>query len=132
MITKNITSKVHIKPAKEHSIALLRLKTALLAVVICLSVIFLIIYIISVNRGRTAVSVDAGNISYISVPITTNDTLWSIADKYYSDEFGTINDYVKEIKRCNSLKSDNIYAGRYIVVPVIYNVTDYTYNAAGA
>ncbi len=123
MITKNITSKVHIKPAKEHSIALLRLKTALLAVVICLSVIFLIIYIISVNRGRTAVSADAGNISYISVPITTNDTLWSIADKYYSDEFGTIND---------SLKSDNIYAGRYIVVPVIYNVTDYTYNAAGA
>lgn len=132
MITKNITSKVHIRPAREHSVALLKLKTALLAAVICLSVILLIIYIISANGSRTAVSGDKGNISYISVPITTNDTLWSIADKYYSDEFGTIRDYVKEIKRCNSLKSDNIYAGRYIVVPVIYNVTDYVYDTAGA
>ena len=104
----------------------------MLALVICLSVILLIIYIISVNSNRTAYSIDTGNISYISVPITTNDTLWSIADKYYSDEFGTIKDYVKEIKRCNSLKSDNIYAGRYIVVPVIYNVTDYIYDTAGA
>ena len=132
MITKNITSKIHIKPSREHNIGLLRLKTALLAFVICLSVILLIIYIISVNSNRTAYSIDTGNISYISVPITTNDTLWSIADKYYSDEFGTIKDYVKEIKRCNSLKSDNIYAGRYIVVPVIYNVTDYIYDTAGA
>lgn len=132
MITKNIISKVHIRPVNEHSIALLRLKTAFLAVVICLSVVLLIIYIISVNNNRKAVSADTGNISYISVPITTNDTLWSIADKYYSDEFGTIKDYVKEIKRCNSLKSDNIYAGRYIVVPVIYNVADYIYDAAGA
>ena len=132
MITKNITSKVHIKSAREHNIGLLRLKTALLAVVICLSVILLIIYVISVNSNRTAFSIDTGDISYISVPITTNDTLWSIADKYYSDEFGTIKDYVKEIKRCNSLKSDNIYAGRYIVVPVIYNVTDYIYDTAGA
>lgn len=132
MITKNITSKVHIRPAREHSVALLKLKTALLAAIICLSVILLIIYIISANGSRTAVSRDKGNISYISVPITTNDTLWSIADKYYSDEFGTIRDYVKEIKRCNSLKSDNIYAGRYIVVPVIYNVTDYVYDTAGA
>ncbi len=132
MITKNITSKIHIKSSREHNIGLLRLKTALLALVICLSVILLIIYIISVNSNRTAYSIDTGNISYISVPITTNDTLWSIADKYYSDEFGTIKDYVKEIKRCNSLKSDNIYAGRYIVVPVIYNVTDYIYDTAGA
>ena len=132
MITKNITSKIHIKPSREHNIGLLRLKTALLALVICLSVILLIIYIISVNSNRTAYSIDTGNISYISVPITTNDTLWSIADKYYADEFGTIKDYVKEIKRCNSLKSDNIYAGRYIVVPVIYNVTDYIYDTAGA
>ncbi len=132
MITKNITSKIHIKPSREHNIGLLRLKTALLALVICLSVILLIIYIISVNSNRTVYNIDTGNISYISVPITTNDTLWSIADKYYSDEFGTIKDYVKEIKRCNSLKSDNIYAGRYIVVPVIYNVTDYIYDTAGA
>ena len=132
MITKNITSKIHIKPSREHNIGLLRLKTALLALVICLSVILLIIYIISVNSNITSYSIDTGNISYISVPITTNDTLWSIADKYYSDEFGTIKDYVKEIKRCNSLKSDNIYAGRYIVVPVIYNVTDYIYDTAGA
>ncbi len=132
MINKNITSKVHINMARERNIALLRLKTALLAAVICLSVILIIFYIMSGNSSKTTVSADTANISYISVPITANDTLWSIAGRYYSDEFGTIKDYVKEIKRCNSLKSDNIYAGRYLVVPVIYNITNYMYKTAGA
>lgn len=54
----------------------------------------------------------------MSVYIETDDTLWSIAYKYYSEEFGSIEDYIKEIKKCNSLKSDAIYAGRHIIVPV--------------
>lgn len=131
MITRNITSKVHIRTAKGNNIALLRLKTILLAAVICLFASLLIFYIISVDNGSTAASADTGSISYISVPITANDTLWDIAGRYYSDEFGTIKDYVKEIKRCNSLKSDKIYAGRYIVVPVIYHDTGYIYGTAG-
>jgi len=70
MINKNITSKVHINMAREYNIALLRLKTALLAAVICLSVILIIFYIMSGNSSKTTVSADTANISYISVPIT--------------------------------------------------------------
>lgn len=132
MITKNITSKVHIRPSKGHNIALLRLKAALMALVISLFVILIIFYIIFQSSNKTNASTDTKNISYISVSITANDTLWSIADKYYSDEFGTVKDYVEEIKRCNSLKSDNIYAGRHIIVPVIYNATGCIYETAGA
>lgn len=131
MITRNITSRAYIKHPRVHNIALLRLKAALLALVIFLSAILITFFIISGNSHKTAASTDTDNISYISVPITANDTLWSIADKYYSDEFGTIKDYVKEIKRCNALKSDNIYAGRHIIVPVIYHVTDYMFDTAG-
>lgn len=69
---------------------------------------------------KAAGSMETGSINYISVLVTSDDTLWSIADRYYSDEFGTVKDYIKEIKRCNVLKSDNIYAGRHIIVPVIY------------
>ncbi|MCI9077856.1 MAG: LysM peptidoglycan-binding domain-containing protein [Lachnospiraceae bacterium] len=132
MITKNIASKVHIKTTGERNIELLRLKGILLGFVIVLLLTLIIYYFMSGNSNKAVVNTGMGNVSYISVSITADDTLWSIAGRYYSDEFGTIKDYVKEIKRCNSLKSDNIYAGRNIIVPVIYHDTDYIYDTAGA
>jgi hypothetical protein len=47
------------------------------------------------------------------------ETLWSIAEEYLDDEhYASIEDYIKEVKKINSLKDDEaIIAGRYIVVP---------------
>ena len=36
---------------------------------------------------------------------------------YVSD--GSFNDFLEEIKRCNGLSSDTIYAGNHIIVPVV-------------
>lgn len=118
MKAKLFIPKPHIKAAGEQYLILLKIKTATLALIILLSVVLIII--MAGNRTKATDNVENDKISYISVLVTSNDTLWNIADRYYSDEFGTIKDYIKEIKRCNVLKSDNIYAGRHIIVPVIY------------
>ncbi len=52
-----------------------------------------------------------------SVEIRKGDTLWSIASDYISDEYGDMNDYIREIKESNGITSDNIHAGNYIIVP---------------
>ena len=57
-------------------------------------------------------------LGFESVSIRPNDTLWDIAEKYYSDEYGSVPDYVDEIKRCNSLTNDHIKSGTSIIVPI--------------
>ena len=52
-----------------------------------------------------------------SIEIQRGDTLWSIASKYYSDEYDDMNDYIKEIKYSNGMYSDDIHTGNYIIVP---------------
>lgn len=52
-----------------------------------------------------------------SVEVKKGDTLWSIATVYMTEEYNDINDYIKEIKSCNGLATDNINAGNYIIVP---------------
>lgn len=52
-----------------------------------------------------------------SVCIESGDTLWSIAQKYYTDDCKSIQQYIEEIKQSNGLRSDKIHAGAYIIVP---------------
>ncbi len=54
----------------------------------------------------------------VSVMVQEDDTLWGIAQKYYTDECGSMKDYIKEIKECNHLTSDTIYEGYSLLVPV--------------
>lgn len=60
----------------------------------------------------------ARELSFKCVSVTSKDTLWSIASEHYTEEYGSIKNYIKEIKRCNSLESDNIKAGSSLMVPV--------------
>ncbi len=112
MIIRKATPKIHIRQAGEQYITLFKTK------IIIIPLILIIISLILCTKQRTVSKADNSNITYMSVYIETDDTLWSIAYKYYSEEFGSIEDYIKEIKKCNSLKSDAIYAGRHIIVPV--------------
>lgn len=55
---------------------------------------------------------------YKSVEIAKGDTLWSIAsDNFDSAHYKDINEYVSEVKKLNSLSSDDIIAGHYVIVP---------------
>lgn len=86
---------------------------------------FVLISIIGFTAFRIANAytseVQAANhqeISFKSVRISSNDTLWSIAKENYSAEYGTLEEYIQEIMRCNSLTSADIHAGSSIIVPI--------------
>lgn len=59
-----------------------------------------------------------------SIQISAGDTLWSIAeDNMDAAHYVHTSDYVAEVKKMNSLKSDTIIAGSYLIVP--YYSTDF-------
>ncbi|MCI9491842.1 MAG: LysM peptidoglycan-binding domain-containing protein [Lachnospiraceae bacterium] len=55
--------------------------------------------------------------SYTSIEIQPGDSLWSIASEHITEEYQSIQDYVKEIKALNGLGDDNIHAGKFLIVP---------------
>lgn len=65
-------------------------------------------------EGRTVKLVE-------SVQIKKGDSLWSIADKYYTKECGGMKQYINEIKRTNHLSTDTIHEGNYLLVPYYEN-----------
>lgn len=52
-----------------------------------------------------------------SIKIERGDTLWGIAKEYITEEYDSIQAYIKEIKNSNGLVSDTIHEDRYIIVP---------------
>ncbi len=53
---------------------------------------------------------------YTSVAIQYGDTLWSIAETYMPEDYTSVQDYVKHLKKLNNLKSDDLQAGTYLIV----------------
>ncbi len=61
---------------------------------------------------------------YKSVEIMPGDTLWAIAEEYSDTEnYASTVEYIEEVKRMNSLKSNTIQAGSYLIVP--YHSTEF-------
>lgn len=55
---------------------------------------------------------------YKSIEISKGDTLWSIAnDNFDPEHYRNTQEYVAEVKKMNSLTSDDIIAGSYLIVP---------------
>ena len=63
----------------------------------------------------------ANDIQYKVVEIKDGDSLWSIAkenmDNTNDSGFINIDQYIHEIKRCNNMKSNQVNAGCYLMVP---------------
>ena len=68
------------------------------------------------NGGKEARE-GQGYKSYTSIEIQSGDSLWSIASEYMTEEYGSFQEYMKEIKSLNGLRSDEIHAGKFLVVP---------------
>lgn len=54
---------------------------------------------------------------YKSIEIKKGDTLWSIAHENMDEHYSSISSYIEEVKRMNSLSSNQIKAGSYLIVP---------------
>lgn len=80
-----------------------------------------------------ATKVTAANnsrLSYQSVSVSKGDTLWSVAKDHYTQEWGSLSDYLKEIKRCNALTSEEITAGSSLLVPIYVPLDSISVNTA--
>lgn len=64
---------------------------------------------------------------YKSIQLTKGDTLWSIAEEHMDEHYGSTSEYIREVKRMNSLTSDKIICGSYLIVP--YFSTEYKADA---
>lgn len=53
---------------------------------------------------------------YKSIEIQAGDSLWKIAEEHYTDDYESIQEYVKEIKELNALSSDTIHEGRHLMI----------------
>ena len=57
------------------------------------------------------------DMKYKIVQIEEGDSLWTIAQDNMDPGFSDINEYIREVKRCNQMDSDTITAGNYLMVP---------------
>ena len=90
-------------------------RTIALLSFVCLFVSILLFKFVDVNANKNPeLSMKK---QYVSIQIQQGDSLWSIADEYMGPGYDNINDYIKEIKKINGLKSQTIHVGGYIVIP---------------
>jgi len=95
-------------------------KNKVLLVIIMVSLIAGSIFIIR-NSALTARAESSTEESaqkyYTSIQLEQGDNLWSIAEKYMTDEYASVQEYINEVKQINHLKDDTIHHGKYICVP---------------
>lgn len=53
----------------------------------------------------------------VSIKLEKGDTLWSLAKKYYTEDFKSLDAYINVLIRCNGLTTETIHEGRYLIVP---------------
>lgn len=72
--------------------------------------------IILAATGMFVQADEKSNITYESIQIKPNDTLWDIATEYCDTEQESVLEYIENIKEINHLSSDNIASGNYLIV----------------
>lgn len=87
------------------------------AIFIFMIILFLFVVFALPERTASAGNSAAKAYTITSVQIEEGDSLWSLASKYYSEEFMSVTNYIAEIKRMNGITSDVLYAGNYILIP---------------
>lgn len=90
-------------------------RTVVLGFIIFIAMVVIGIYVSTITvEAKTKVH----KVKYFtSVYIEEGDSLWSIANDYYTDDYTDIQSLIDEIKKSNNLSSDNITAGCYLVIP---------------
>ena len=88
-------------------------KAKLLAITLIISTL-IPVFVIS---AKTNVAVTADGLYYRNVLIAEGDSLWSLAEEHKPGDI-PIRAYIKTVMELNGLKSERIYEGDYIILPV--------------
>ena len=90
-----------------------------------MTVCLVIIFSIGINGFLSNAKNNTDQVSYkyyTSITVSSEDTLWSIAEKYMDMEhYRSINDYIQEVKAMNHLQSDVITYGKHLIIPYYMN-----------
>ena len=84
-----------------------------------ISLIILCIVFIGLLTEKTvaSASVTKDEKYVMSIKIEKGDTLWGIAKENITGHYESVDEYIEEIMQCNSLTSDVIHEGQYLIVP---------------
>ena len=89
-----------------------------------LVIIFSVIIILTISFLIVSFSAQASDLEhtasykyYKSIQVENGDTLWSIAQNNMDEHYSNTSEYVAEVKQMNSLRSDQIFAGNYLIIP---------------
>ena len=84
---------------------------------------FIMLLFVTILTGRSMLTTMAAEEEpvtvspyYRSVEIKEGDSLWNIARQYKKGSHMSTEEYVKELKRMNSLRSDTIHKGQFLTV----------------
>ena len=72
--------------------------------------------IILAATGMFVQADEKNNITYTSIEIMEDDTLWDIAKAYCDTEEESIQEYIDNIKEINNISSDKIISGNYLII----------------
>ncbi len=79
--------------------------------------IFLITFVTAVLMS-SASSNEIKTKRYTNLTVSCGDTLWSIADRYMTEEYDSHDQYIKEVCGINHLSEDDvILAGTNVIIP---------------
>lgn len=85
-----------------------------LAMVLSSVLVILLCILISI---KTDANISTGYKYYTTIQVEEGDSLWSIAETYYSPDYSDYNEYIAEVKSINNMNNDNIKKGSYLVIP---------------
>lgn len=84
--------------------------------VLGITVVILAVLLFAPSANAEAESTVSYEKRIVSVRVTENDSLWSIAERFYCEEKESIPEFVYSIKKINHLENDTIYPDTYLVI----------------
>lgn len=96
-------------------------KSIIFRIIFIFAIILLSIVILFITPYRTKVSANntsaCRNKYYKNIYVNCGDTLWSIADKYITDEYSDNFQYINEVMNINNMHDTSIKSGMKICIP---------------
>lgn len=89
--------------------------------VIIFMFLMVMIRLFNMNIKTLAVSENPREKIVKSIRVEKDCTLWDYAVSYYTDDYGSVECYINEIKRTNGLQEDTIHKNAYLLIPYYDN-----------
>ena len=94
-----------------------RRKLQLQLTILISSILFILLFI--QLSSNTVIGSKDITVNYLSVEVYIDDTLWDLATEFIDTNYYNIEEYIEEIISINGLKSETIYPGQRLTLPVV-------------